>query len=196
MTYTATQLGNHITALLYVEGGSLSIRSLAKSLSVEEDVIISALDMLSARLNGTGLILIRTDREATLAAGQEETELLREEYSRELGVEIGEAGLEVIAIIAYRDGVSKSEIDYIRGVNTASTLRTLLARGLVQRTPVNAREFSYHPTTELLAHLGVRTRNELPHYDTISKNVREIVAAGDSDTIFHGNTEPNTTHSA
>ncbi|MDB5188141.1 MAG: scpB [Candidatus Kaiserbacteria bacterium] len=191
---TPVQTANQINALLFAEGGSLSISYLAKSLNVDESAIVPALEILSARLNGTGLTLIRTATEVSLAVGQEESALLREQYEKELGLEIGDAGLEVLSIILYRNGVSKSEIDYIRGVNCATTIRNLLARGLVERISRGARQYVYAPTTQLLAHLGVRSPEELPDYATIIRSLSDVAQTAENSDVFHGNS--NTTDTA
>ena len=97
--------------------------------------------------------------------------------------EIGEAGLEVLAIVLYRGASTRAQIDYIRGVNTASTLRNLLSRGLLERAgnPEDAREYLYRPTVELLAHLGVRNNKELPSHEEIAAELGAFEARAKSD---------------
>ena len=101
-----------------------------------------------------------------------------EHIEKELSREIGEAGLEVLAIVLYRGPSTRSQIDYIRGVNTSSTVRTLLARGLIERAsnPNDSREYLYRPTTELLAHLGVSGVTDLPDCATISSELAAFEA--------------------
>ena len=98
---------------------------------------------------------------------------MRQSQEDELGREIGPAGLEVLAVVLYRGDSTRARIDYIRGVNTSSTIRTLLSRGLLERTnnPDDAREYLYRPTTELLAHLGVTDVQALPEYAKIASEL-------------------------
>ncbi len=100
-----------------------------------------------------------------------------------------------MAIILYRGPSTRAQIDYIRGVNTASTLRNLLARGLLERTgnPDDAREYLYRPTVELLAHLGVTEGKELPDYATI---VAELSAFESTQASADNGNTPDTTHDA
>ena len=104
-----------------------------------------------------------------------------EEYERD----IGDAGLEVLAVLLYEGPSTRAMIDYIRGVNSSSTLRNLLLRGLVERSgnPEDGREYLYRPTTDLLAHLGSPTRESLPEYATISRELAAFKA-----TQQHGTT--------
>jgi segregation and condensation protein B len=161
-------------AYLFAEGGVLSFKKLSQLLGIEHARTIAALDELSAKLNGSGLCIIRTETEAALSVAPRESEVLRTQYESELGREIGEAGLEVLAIVLYRGPSTRASIDYIRGVNTSSTIRTLLARGLLERTsnPNDSREYLYQPTVALLAHIGAQKVHEAPEYGTISNELR------------------------
>ena len=159
-------LATSAEALLFVEGGSMTRKKLSTRLNCADKDLTEALGVLSTRLEGTGLSLIDTGNEVTLAVAKATSSIVREALERELTREIGDAGLEVLSIVLYCGPSTRARIDYIRGVNTASTLRTLLARGLVERegNPEDGREYLYKPTVELLAHLGVSDVKELPNY--------------------------------
>ncbi|MEK7133925.1 MAG: SMC-Scp complex subunit ScpB [Patescibacteria group bacterium] len=165
----ANNIASRIHAFLFSEGGSLAKRKLAQLVEIKESELPGALQELSARLEGSGLALIQTNTEVTLAVARETSVAVRAAFERELGSAIGDAGLEVLAIVLYRGPSTRAQIDYIRGVNTSSTIRTLLGRGLLERTgnPDDGREYLYRPTVELLAHIGARTENELPDYENI-----------------------------
>lgn len=162
-----TKLARTVLALLYSEGGTLAITNIASICATSEEEIVQVAAELRARLDQTGLTIITTPYEVSLVADIEESVFLRDHYARGHDDDIGEAGLEVLATILYKDGVTKQEIDYIRGVNTATTLRNLQARGLIERRTAGQRSYTYHATTETLAHLGVHTPEELPEYATI-----------------------------
>jgi len=166
-------------AHLFVEGGSLSVRKLAHLLTCDERALKAALDELSLSLEGSGLALIRTDREVSLATAPRVSTAVRESLEEALARDIGDAGLEALAVVLYRGDSTRAQIDYIRGVNTTSTIRTLLARGLLERSnnPDDAREYVYRPTTDLLAHLGVRQSSELPDYDAIRAELSAFEAS-------------------
>src|SRR3989338_8619691 len=106
-------------AFLFSEGGSLTLRKLAQLLDVKEAGLREALAALASELEGSGLALIQTDTEVTLAISKEASPAVQAAYERELGREIGDAGLEVLAIVLYRGPSTRAQIDYIRGVNTS-----------------------------------------------------------------------------
>ncbi len=165
-------------AFLFSEGGTLALKKLTQLLGVKEPELPEVLRGLIERLEGSGLTLIQTDTEVSLAVDTERSSDVQKAYERELGHEIGDAGLEVLAIVLYRGPSTRAQIDYIRGVNTSSTIRTLLARGLVERTgnPEDGREYLYRPTVELLSHLGVRDRSELPSHTEIVEELKAFEA--------------------
>lgn len=185
------ELSAKIQALLFSEGGALSIKTLEKALGCSADEVRTALSDLATALAGTGLTLVQSDTEAILAVAPVATDIVTKKATEEYGRDIGDAGLEVLAILLYEGASTRAQIDYIRGVNSSSTLRNLLTRGLIERSgnPEDGREFIYRPTTELLAHLGVSDKTALPEYGTISAELssfKDSHASGDTDTAGNG----------
>ena len=175
------RLATLLQAYLYAEGGTLSIQRLAQLTHSPEASVVAALRDLSQTLKDTGLSLVMTATDATLAVSVQESDVLAQCYRKELGREIGEAGLEVLAILIYRGASTRAQIDYIRGVNTTSTIRALLSRGLIMRSgsAQDTREFLYRVTPELLAHIGATSERELPEYVTIASELESFEAAAE-----------------
>ena len=175
---TIEELARSAHAFLFTEGGEMSRKKLALLLSCSADELALALAHLAERLKGSGITLVVGDTEVGLVVSKEESPVLEEALKRELSRDIGEAGLEVLAIVLYMGPSTRARVDYIRGVNSASTLRTLLARGLVERAgnPDDAREYLYRPTIQLLAHLGAEHTKDLPEYATITRELASFEA--------------------
>lgn len=157
----------HIEALLFVEGGSIAKKNLLKQLNISEAELVSALAAMQQMLRGLVVVDDGTHIELRTAPAVAEKieEIRKEEFTRD----IGRAGLEVLAAIMYRGPLTRSEIDFIRGVNSSQTVRTLLMRGFVRKVanPRDERSFLYEPTTEILAHLGLTSVQELPEYGEV-----------------------------
>ncbi len=177
-------------AFILSEGGPISLRKLATLLGIDGPATAAALEELSQVLEGSGICIIRTENEVGLATSPRVSETMRTAYEDALTREIGNAGLEVLAIVLYRGASTRASIDYIRGVNSTSTIRLLLSRGLLERThnPADAREYLYRPTPELLAHLGTRTSSELPDYDTIRSELETFERSQPAFTEHDGDT--------
>lgn len=173
-----TPIAKQAQALLFSEGGSLSYAYLSKTLSCSEGDLKMALESLETALTGTGLALIRSDTEAVLAIAPDAKDAVVKKATEEYDRDIGDAGLEVLAVLLYEGPSTRATIDYIRGVNSSSTIRTLLLRGLVERSgnPEDGREYIYRATTDLLAHLGSTKRENLPEYDILSRELAAFKA--------------------
>jgi segregation and condensation protein B len=174
----AISLADRIEALLFTEGGSLSYKKLAQLLGCTEDELKGGIADLEQKRNGSGIAVVKTDTEVALTIAPAAAETIEKAFEREIGKEIGDAGLEVLAIILYRGPSTRSQIDYIRGVNTSSTIRALAARGLLERipNPSDAREYLYRATTELIAYLGVTEATKLPDYVKITSELNAFEA--------------------
>jgi segregation and condensation protein B len=166
-------LEQKIEAVLFYKNEPLEIKKLSQLLDAKEGETREALKNLSVSLAGRGICLVETDSEISLATAPEMKILIEKIARDEMSSEIGKAGLETLAIVLYKGPVSRREIDYIRGVNSAFILRNLCIRGLIEREldPKDQRISRYKSSLSLLAHLGVKKTEELPEFDTFRKNL-------------------------
>jgi segregation and condensation protein B len=164
-----------IEAVLFYENEPVEIKKLCKILDTSEHDINDALIALSGSLEGRGICLINNGREVALATSKDMESIIDKLAKDEMSREIGKAGLETLAIILYNGDVSRREIDFIRGVNSTFILRNLSMRGLIEREHKEGdRSYKYRVSLPLLAHLGIRSVDELPEFDSLSKKVAEI----------------------
>ena len=91
--------------------------------------------------------------------------------------DLSKATLETLSIVLYKNGATRAEIDYIRGVNSTFSLRALSVRGLVEKIqdPSDNRRFIYKPTFELLSFMGVTKVEELPEYETTLMTINQTI---------------------
>lgn len=157
-------------------------KKLSTLLGVSEAEISTLAADMADKLAGSGVALIAAENELELRTAPEASDVVQKLREGELTKDLGKAGLEALAIVLYQGGATRSEIDWIRGVNSAQTLRSLMLRGLVERTedPSDKRKFRYRGTTDALAHLGVGKREELPRFAELSKEAANAVAASNT----------------
>jgi len=169
-------LSNKIEAILFFKSEPVSIGYLAGVLEVDPSDIERGLSELATALEGRGIRLLYYDGEVALGTAPELSSLVESIIKDELSKDIGKAGLETLAIVLYRGPVTRSEIDYIRGVNSTFVLRNLMVRGLVERVPheSDGRTFLYKPTFELLSYLGIVRVEELPEYNTVRAELESL----------------------
>lgn len=172
-----------IESILFFEGGSMSVQRLAKATNSSEADVETALGELRSALEGRGVSLVQDGTTVALGTAPETREIIEAMRRDELEGPLGKAGLETLAIIIYRGPLSRADIEYIRGVNASSILRSLLVRGLIERVqnPKDSRSFLYKPTTELPAYFGVQSLSDLPGFSEVSAEIQAVLAERDAD---------------
>ena len=176
-----------LEALLFIYGEPLTLKRIHKILNrgragsapaVTETAVNEALTALSEGLkkDDRGLTLILSHEEAQLVTKPEFTELLGEVVKEELNEALTPAALETLAVILYSGPLTRSIIDYIRGVNSTFILRSLLLRGLIDRAPDPERPntYVYKPSFNLLKHLGISRIEDLPEYQRFKEIVDKL----------------------
>ncbi len=168
-------LEQKIEAILFYKNEPMEIKKLSKLVGVGERETREALQNLAKFLSGRGICLIMTDAEVSLATAPEMASFIEQIAKNEMSDEIGKAGLETLAIVLYNNPISRREVDYIRGVNSTFILRNLCVRGLIEREPDSRdlRVFKYKGSLSLLAHLGLKTIEELPEFDMFKNKIEE-----------------------
>lgn len=153
-----------LQALLYASGEPLSRKRALAVLSVTPEMLDAAAAELREKLAGTGLALVETPDELELRTAPEATAIIDTFREGERTRDLGKASLETLAIILYRSGATRADIDRIRGVNSTAALRALTLRGLIERSTDDAdkRRARYTVTIDALAYLGLGKSEEAP----------------------------------
>lgn len=164
------QLDILIEGFLFYTASPQSKKKVMEIFACDEPELNKALEALQSRLQAGAIRLLQTDTDISLVTAPELSEFISSVRKGELSQDIGKAGAETLAIILYREPVTRGEIDRIRGVNSAFILRNLMTRGLIERKAVkNTHEFSISPS--LLQHLGVTHKHELPQFGTFMDKI-------------------------
>lgn len=168
-------LAKHIEALLFALGKPLSRTELARAFGAGEG-LEDALALLAQQNHSRGIVLVDDGTMVELRTSPEVSQTLERIRHDEQSRDIGKAGLETLSAVLYRGPLTRSEIDFIRGVNSSQILRTLTMRGLVRRVanPKDERSFLYEATTELLGQLGVAHARDLPEYSDVQQKLHTL----------------------
>lgn len=157
-----------IEALLFVSSGPVGISQLADALQVPSRRVKKSMDVLKNSLATRGIRLQEFDSQYQLTTGPEFSDDVERLLILEDTSTLSRAALEVLAIIAYQQPVTRPQIDSIRGVNSDSVLRTLLRHGLIEeagRSMSPGRPILYTITSEFLQYFGLNALEELPPLD-------------------------------
>ena len=167
-----------IEAVLFFKAEPLKVLKLAEILGVDEETVRGGIETLKEKLTDRGIAVLEKDDEISLGTIAEMGTIIEKMIKEELSRDLGNAAIETLTIILYKNPVQKAEIDYIRGVNSNFILRSLLVRGLIEKIPKpeDQRSFLYRPTFELLAHLGIKKTEDLPDYNEFRAKVEENIS--------------------
>jgi len=165
---------NDIQAILFTVAETKTVGELAKLLQCEKEEIETGLARLAQSLDGTALTLIRSNDEVTLATRSEHSTLLEQLKKEELSKELSKASAETLSIICYYPGVSRVQIEFIRGVNATYSIRALLMRGLAELRG-SGRGSGYFPTNAMLAHFGVASLTDMPKYKETHEKIAQLL---------------------
>ena len=166
-----------VHALLFASGEPLQKKHLSALLGIKDTQLEVVLKNVTDSLKGSGVVLIETDTEVELRTAPEASDLVKKLRESELARDLGKASLETLAVIAYQTGTTRGEIDWVRGVNSSASLRTLLMRGLIEgrEDERDKRRMRYSLTTEAFAHLGIASAKDLPRAKELSAAAHEII---------------------
>lgn len=156
-------------ALLFIHGEPISFAKIEKVLGLGTGEASELIKRLAEVLSGSGrgLRLIVDDDLVQMVTKPEFSGILAEFIKEELSEDLTPASLEVLSIVSYLGPISRSRVEYLRGVNSMFTLRSLMIRGLIARAqdPKRANAYLYRPSFDLIRHLGLSEVSELPEYD-------------------------------
>ena len=168
-------LESKIESVLFFKNEPVSIVWLSELLGEKPAVLKDAITNLQEFYKTRGIVLVSDGEVVSFGTHPSASELIENMQREELSRELGRAGLETLTIVLYKGSISRREIDHIRGVNSSFILRTLLVRGLIERTEGLERSYSYKVTLKLLEYLGITRREDLPEYDSAFKKIEEFV---------------------
>jgi segregation and condensation protein B len=160
-----------VESLLFVADEPVSVGRLAEALAVTPGQVEKALGELDASYTGRGLRLQRAGSRVQLITAPEAASYVENFLGLEARTCLSRAALEALAIIVYRQPITRPELEAIRGVSSDSVLRTLVSVGLIEevgRAPTVGRPILYGTTFDFLQHFGLRGLEELPPLNEVS----------------------------
>jgi len=159
------ELKNIIESILFVAEKPVSIKELARLTNSLTLNIQKALLELINDYKESGLRIIRKGDYFQIITAPETAKYIGRFLNQELKAQLGNAALETLAIVTYKQPITRVVIEKIRGVSCDAILRTLQIKGLiseVERLDAPGKPILYGTTFEFLQYLGVESLDELP----------------------------------
>lgn len=181
MTTETPALERAIEAILMVADEPQPLVALATALGAPVPAVRQSIERLVADYDGEtggprrGFELREVGGGWRIYVRPEHDEAVRDFVLTQAPTRLSQAALETLAVIAYKQPISRSQIAAIRAVNVDSVVRTLVARGLIAEafTDPETGAIHYETTPLLLSQLGINSLDELPKVSPLLEDGRE-----------------------
>ena len=159
-----------VEAILFVTGNAVEKKEICRALDVTDAMLEETLDALESGydFDRRGLRLLRFGEHVQLATRPDYAPYVERLLQPVQKQSLSQAVMETLAVIAYKQPVTKAEIEQIRGVKCDYSVQSLLNKGLIEevgRRESLGRPIQYATTEKFLQHFGIESLNELPELD-------------------------------
>ena len=164
-----TQLEKQIEALLFVSPSPISITQLSKALNEKpKDLEVAMNSLKKFYLESRGIRIEENKGRFQITSSPEYAKIIENHLGQEESTSLSQAALEALSIVAYRQPITRPEVDEIRGVNSDGVMRNLLNKGLIQEIGRNesaGRPILYGVTNDFLQYFGLASLKEMPQFE-------------------------------
>lgn len=154
-----------LESILFVASGPVPISRLANALETTPTAVTTLLHNLATQYQQRGLRLQWSNNAVQLTTAPEASTAVERFLGLEITTRLSQAALEVLALIAYMQPITRPQIDQVRGVNSDGALRTLLSKGVIEevgRLEAPGRPILYGTTPDFLQHFGLNALSDMP----------------------------------
>lgn len=157
-----------VEAILFASGEPLEIARIAEALDTDIETTAIELERFEVKLKErqSGLSLLRLDDKYQLCTRTEYADKIRAILEIKRNTPLSSAALEVLAVVAYNQPITKSYIEQVRGVDCSGVVSTLCQKGLIEecgRLELPGRPLLYATTPDFLRCFCISSLNELPN---------------------------------
>ena len=159
-----------IEALLFIAAAPISIQQISETLDLPTNEVEHFLKGIEEAYHEHGISLQRYGGKYQFTTAADCAEDIERFLGLEISGRLSRAAVETMAIIAYRQPITRPAIDSIRGVSSDGVIKSLLSRGLIQevgRAETPGRPILFSTTVDFLQHFGLNSIDELPPYEKI-----------------------------
>jgi segregation and condensation protein B len=186
---TPDELRPLLEALLFASDSPLTLSLLVETTGADAMDVSTALESLREDLdkNERGVQLAEIGGGWLIVTREKHAPWIKKLLLGKRKARLSRAALETLAIVAYKQPVTRPEIESIRGVDSGSALATLLERDLITikgRSDVVGRPLLYGSTTEFLSYFGLRDLNDLPRPEELKAILQAREAESEAEPLF------------
>lgn len=154
-------------AIIFASGDGMTFSALMEILEVDEKEMQYIVDTLKDKYyaDNSGIVLVQNTDIISFTTSKEQSEIVHNALAIKKNSPLSNAAMETLAIIAYNQPVSRAFIEQVRGVDSTSSVQTLLARNLIEeagRLEIPGRPLSYKTTATFLRSFSLNSLADLP----------------------------------
>lgn len=184
-----SMLDEILESLLLVSGGGLKTEEIAEHLEIKTSEVNASVKRLKEKYSGKcGIHLLTYNGKVQFASNPSYSDVIACVLNPIRERDLSTAALETIAIIAYRQPVTRLEIEQIRGVNSEYTVQMLLKNNLIEvvgRKEAVGKPLLFGTTDEFLKRFQLESISDLPDYETLLESIKVIGGESESKSIYN-----------
>lgn len=166
-------------ALLFAGGEPTSIERISQVFDITPEKVVKVMELLSDKMkkNGSGLELLRLENTYQLATKAEYAEYIKKAFDMRRRTPLSPAALEVLAVIAYNQPVTRSFVEQVRGVDCSGVITTLVEKGLIEergRLELPGKPLLYGTTKTFLRCFNISDLSELPELPKSGEEINDV----------------------
>lgn len=168
-----------LEAVLFSSGEPMSIERLSQTFDISPEDVEKAAERLSQKLdkNSSGICVLRLENTYQLATREVYAEYIKKAFDIKRRTPLSPAALEVLAVIAYNQPVTKSFVEQVRGVDCSGVMTTLVEKALIEesgRLELPGRPLLYSTTKNFLRCFSINDLSELPPLPKSQPDMKEV----------------------
>ena len=188
-----------VEAILFASGEPMSVSRIAQALDIDEETVSRLCEDLRQEyeMRKGGIHLVRLEDSYEFCTAKASADAVRAALSLRRNTPLSQAALEVLAVVAYNQPVTKSFIEQVRGVDCSGVVSTLVEKGLVEergRLELPGRPLLYGTTKNFLRCFSISDLGELPELPKAQPEINDVgeqLAIDGQEPVVHEELEEN-----
>ncbi|WP_027340000.1 SMC-Scp complex subunit ScpB [Halonatronum saccharophilum] len=163
----ADEIRGAVEALLFMGTDPLKLKDIVDVLGITKEEVKDSLDKIKKEYQGAdkGIELVTVNKGYQLQTKEQYQPFIKELHKPEMNNSLSQAALETLTIVAYKQPITRAEVEAIRGVNVEKALKTLQKRGLIKekgKKDTIGNPIIYGTTDQFLEYMGLNDLKDLP----------------------------------
>ena len=178
-----------IEALIFISGRSITLEQIKKVLGSQDSAaLLKAIAQLKDEYEtqNRGMRIVEVAGGYQMITGQNYASFLKKLFKGRSPEKLSKPALESLAIIAYKQPLTRGQIESLRNVNVDGVMKSLLEKNLIRvcgRKKIPGRPFVYGTTREFLEHFGLKSLEELPKIEDFTQMAQQKEADNDIEPL-------------